>query len=357
MRPEYIVGGIIAVLVIAGLSALFFFSLSPISEIRAPEFAQNAGEPYKEIASPSGFVNTDGIMLKELIGKKVILVDFLTYSCINCQRTFPYLVAWYEKYKDQGLEIVGIHTPEFAFEKDIDNVREAMKGFGITYPIVLDNDYATWQAYGNQYWPRKYLIDIHGNIVYDHIGEGGYEETEMKIRELLMERARVLGDRMPAIDEKLAASLMPLGENAAQSPETYFGSFRNEYLANGTPGRGGDQVFSLPQTFARDALYLGGTWAITPEYAEARTAPSVVYRYDAKEVYIVADADDPVEVEVLQDGKPVGVSGGDDVRADGVVSMKESRLYKLIRNAKAGEHILELRIKGRGLRLYAFTFG
>src|SRR3989338_8140642 len=268
MKAEYVVGIVLIGLLGVGLAFLF----APTGAVQDPtqKFAAQKGTPYVEIAAPSGFVNTPStssgqatpVTIGELVGKKVILVYFMTYSCINCQRTFPYLVAWYGKYKDRGLEIVGIHTPEFAFEKDIGNVREAMKGFGITYPIVLDNDYATWQAYGNQYWPIKYLIDIHGNIVYDHIGEGGYEETGMKTGELLMERARVLGDRMPAIDEKLAASLMPLGENAAQSPETYFVSFRNEYLANGTPGRGGDQVFSLPQTFARDALYLGGTWAI-----------------------------------------------------------------------------------------------
>src|SRR3990167_6237732 len=174
---------------------------------------------YKEITSPSGFVNTGPFNLKDIVGKKVILLDFMTYSCINCQRTFPYLNAWYEKYKDQGLEIVGIHTPEFAFEKNIENVREAMRRFGILYPVVFDNDYATWRAYGNQYWPRKYLIDIHGDIVYDHIGEGAYEETEMKIRELLLERSRLLGERS-ADAGALAASQMPGTPNAARSPET-----------------------------------------------------------------------------------------------------------------------------------------
>lgn len=358
MKPEYIVGGIVVVLAVAGLSALFMLpSSSPMPGISSPQSVQSAREPYKEIVSPSGFVNTEGITIKELVGKKVILVDFLTYSCINCQRTFPYLNAWYQKYKNQGLEIVGIHTPEFAFERDIENVREAMERFGIKHPIALDNDYATWRAYGNQYWPRKYLIDIHGNIVYDHIGEGAYEETEMKIRELLEERARALGEDKPGMDEKLAASGMPEGVHAAQSPETYFGSFRNEYLANGTPGRPGEQTFSLPQIFAPHKLYLGGTWTIAPEYAEAGSAASVVYRYDAKEVYIVADADVPVEIAIVQDGKPVGIAGGADVRPDGVVVMKESRLYKLIRNVEPGEHVLELRIKGKGLRLYTFTFG
>jgi thiol-disulfide isomerase/thioredoxin len=368
MKAEYVIGSVVVGLIVIGLIVLYGFSPSSvpkqqsmqqtIKDIVAPR------EIYKEIASPAGFVNTgknaDGtekaITIKELVGKKVILIDFLTYSCINCQRTFPHLNAWYKKYKDQGLEIVGIHTPEFAFEKDISNVRKAMTEFGIKHPIVLDNDYATWRAYGNQYWPRKYLIDIHGNIVYDHIGEGGYETTEMKIKELLAERAQVLGEDMPA-DKTLASPSVPSQGNAAKSPETYLGSARNVYLANGTPGQSGEQTFLPPDNPILNNLYLGGIWNIQPEYAESDSGASVLYKYNAKEVYIVADADTPVQVEVLQDGKSVGASRGTDVNSDGTVLMKESRLYKLIRNATPGEHILELKAGGKGLRLYAFTFG
>jgi thiol-disulfide isomerase/thioredoxin len=149
---------------------------------------------YKELVNPSGFVNSDPFQLKDIVGKKVILLDVMTYSCINCQRTFPYANAWYEKYKDKGLEIVAIHTPEFAFEHKIENVRDAMTKFGIKFPVVLDNDYGTWNAYGNNYWPRKYLIDIDGFVTYDHIGEGGYDETELQIKNALKERAERLGN-------------------------------------------------------------------------------------------------------------------------------------------------------------------
>jgi len=379
MKAEYTIGGIVSALVVAGFAFLY---LSPSAVTVARQNAPNMGTqeeqdtsirdtalgttqkikavpgiPYTEITNPSGFVNTNGITIKELVGKKVILVDFLTYSCINCQRTFPYINAWYEKYKDQGLEVIGIHTPEFAFEKDIGNVREAMKRFGITHPIVLDNNYATWNAYGNQYWPRKYIIDIHGNVVYDHIGEGGYEETEMKIRELLAERSEVLGMSELNTSGALAVSTLPEGVNTAKSPETYFGSSRNEHLANGTPNHSGEQTLSLPQTSARNLLYLGGTWNIVPEYAEPVSDASVLYRYNAKEVYIVAAADASSAVEILQDGKPIGTSGGEDVNDSGVVFVKESRLYKLIRNSEPGEHTLQLKVKSKGLRLYAFTFG
>jgi len=355
MKTEYIIGGILFLLITLGLGLLFISSPAPLENGIKTEELDN---PYVEIQNPSGFVNSDGITMKELVGKKVILVDFLTYSCINCQRTFPYMNAWYEKYKDQGLEIVGIHTPEFAFEKDINNVREAMKKFSIKYPIVLDNDYSTWQAYKNQYWPRKYLIDIHGNIVYDHIGEGAYEETEAKIIELLKERKEVLDDKSLNISEENVASNIAPIKVSSLSPETYFGSLRNEYLANGPINRTGEQFYVLPKAFELNKLYLGGSWNIQGEYAESITTDSVVvYKYNAKEVYIVAQAPKDTIVEVRQDGKLVNESRGEDVDTSGKFKVKESRLYKVINNAVAGEHILELKVNGSDLEFFAFTFG
>ncbi len=352
MKPEYVIGASMFILVVAGLG---FVLTRPALEEGGPS---GAGTPYVEIVNPSGFVNTDKpITIGQFVGKKVILIDFLTYSCINCQRTFPYLNAWYERYKDEGLEIIGIHTPEFAFERDIKNVRTAMEKFGITHPIVLDNDYATWNAYGNRYWPRKYLIDIHGNIVYDHIGEGAYDKTEQKIRELLAERAEVLGEDVYEMGDELAVAAVSEGKNMARSPETYFGAHRNEYLGNGIPGRIGELAFILPETFASNKLYLGGTWNISQEYAESVASDSaLVYQYHAGEVYIVADADAPVEVEVWQDGMVVTDAAGEDVQ-NGVVIIRESRLYKLIKNETSGEHILQLKVRTKGGRLYAFTFG
>lgn len=313
--------------------------------------------PYFEIESPAGFVNTDGITVGELIGKKIILIDFMTYSCINCQRTFPYMNAWYERYKDQGLEIIGIHTPEFAFEKDITNVEEAMRKFGIRYPVVLDNNYATWRACGNQYWPRKYLVDIEGNIIYDHIGEGGYAETELKIREALRARAEKLG--LPAPDESLplVADVRREARNAAQSPEIYFGSLRNEYLVGGKRFVPGEQSFTLPASFSPNSLYLAGTWNITPEYAASVSSDArIVFRYNAREVFMVASSLEGAEIEILQDGQPLGSSAGDDVQ-EGVVRVRDERLYKLISNPEGGEHTLEIRVKSGVLEAFTFTFG
>ena len=171
---------LVAVLIVVG--AIFYLeSLKPEQSDLDPVVADNIVpveekasmyEEAKEITTPDGFINVDDISVSELIGKKVVLVDFWTYSCINCQRTLPFLNAWYDKYKDQGLEILAIHTPEFEFEKDYGNVLAATEKFDIEYPVILDNDYSTWRAYKNRYWQRKYIIDIDGFIVYDHIGEG-----------------------------------------------------------------------------------------------------------------------------------------------------------------------------------------
>lgn len=195
MKVEYIIVGLLVVLVGAGIGVILRSDSTEGDEATGKAFTKDTETPYVEITNPSGFVNTNDqpIKIADYVGKQVILLDIITYSCINCQRTFPYVNAWYDKYKDEGLIVIGLHTPEFAFEKDKNNVENAMKEFGITFPVVLDNDYATWNALGNRFWPRKYLIDIHGNIVYDHIGEGAYEETENKIQELLKEREAVLG--------------------------------------------------------------------------------------------------------------------------------------------------------------------
>lgn len=353
MKKEYTLGLLILLLVIIGLLVIFI-SPNPTPKVSSPD---SSGTPYVEITNPSGFVNTNDKLVKiaDYIGKKVILLDVMTYSCINCQRTFPYVTAWYNKYKDQGLIVIGIHTPEFAFEKDKKNVEEAMKHFGITFPVVLDNDYGTWNAYGNRYWPRKYLIDIHGNIVYDHIGEGAYEETEMKIRDLLKERIKVLGEKDMA-DSPLAASTIPEVQIAARSPETYFGSARNELLANGLPGRSGEQEFIIPNPIQTNRLYLGGNWIIDSENAKSKKDSIVKYLYNAGDVYLVASSDNGAEVEVWQDGKIVTDDAGSDV-IKGIMKVGESRLYKVIHNSEPGEHTLELRVKSGEVLLYAFTFG
>jgi thiol-disulfide isomerase/thioredoxin len=194
MKAVYVIAGLLVVFIGMGIGSILQSDSTKGDEGASKTYSKDTATPYIEIMNPAGFVNTNDqpITLADYVGKQVILLDVMTYSCINCQRTFPYVNAWYEKYKDEGLIVIGVHTPEFSYEKDKNNVEKAMKEFGITFPVVLDNEYATWNALGNRFWPRMYLIDIHGNIVYDHIGEGAYKETEEKIQELLKERARLV---------------------------------------------------------------------------------------------------------------------------------------------------------------------
>jgi len=319
---------------------------------------------YKEIVNPSGFVNSEAFQLADLVGKKVILLDIMTYSCINCQRTFPYVNTWYEKYKDAGLSIVGIHTPEFAFEHKKENVEDAADQFGLKFPLVLDNDYATWNAYGNRYWPRKYLIDIHGNIVYDHIGEGAYEETEKKIQELLKERMEVLNEEMTfstAIERPADAEEVDF--KARRSPETYFGSFRNRkpgVLETVVDEANNIYRFTRPPVgeAAPDQLYLVGDWKVTGEYAEAVSSnAAIIYHYTAQKVFLVMGSDEEREVHVFVDGQSVNSeSRGAHVSEDGSVRVRKEMLYRLIEQDKHGSELLELKVEP-GVRAFAFTFG
>ena len=315
--------------------------------------------PAIEIADPTGFINaSSSFRLTDLIGKKVILLDFWTYSCINCIRTLPYLTSWYRRYKDQGLEIVGIHTPEFDFEKNIDNVKAAVEKFSITYPVILDSNYGTWTAYGNRYWPHEYLIDMAGYVVHDQIGEGNYDGTEREIQKLLAERSTILGAKagpMPSSTVSVPGSAIAGG---ALSPETYFGASRNEYLGNGARGVSGDQNLSAPAKQDINNLYLVGSWNFQPEYAKNNGAGArVIYRYNAAKVYFVASAPSGATIEIIQDGKPVSAAAGSDVK-NSKATIGGSRLYNVIMNPDgAGEHILEIIINAPGLEAYTFTFG
>src|SRR3989344_3387126 len=283
---------ILGVFIIAIIGAIFYLeSLRPERnnnenaeiKIEAKNEKAKKYESAKELVGIQGFINSDSFKISDQIGKKIILIDFWTYSCINCQRTTPYLNAWWEKYEDDGLLIIGVHTPEFEFEKKYENVLQATKTFGIKYPVVQDNNYSTWTAYGNRYWPRKYLIDIDGFIVYDHIGEGGYEETENKIRELLVERKVALGET-GEIDKDMAkpenvqdVSIRP------ESPEVYFGASRNELLANGDKSRTGIQDLASPSNIVLNKLYLIGSWDIQEEYAQNVSFGSrVIFKFKAR---------------------------------------------------------------------------
>jgi thiol-disulfide isomerase/thioredoxin len=367
MKTHFFLGiGIVA------LGALIFWYLTNTPEL--PTLAQlgvvsestslSVEEKHKkytkaaELVEPDGYINTDGITLEELIGKKVVILDIWTYSCINCQRTLPYINAWYDKYRDQGLEIIGVHTPEFAFEEIYDNVVAAVEKYGIKYPVVQDNDYKTWNAYANRFWPRKFIIDIDGFVVYDHIGEGGYEETEKVIQELLEERRQRLGIEMDIASDTVDPENTETVRAHPKSPEIYFGSRRNQWLGNGAVRTGDVQTLSIPASIQPNRMYLEGDWTFFPEYAEnASGAVRIIFQYEAEKVFMVAGAGEPVTMTILRDGEPLGAAAGQSV-VDGKVTVDAEGLYRLIEDpAGLGQHTMEIIIENPGLQVFTFTFG
>ncbi len=319
---------------------------NPLTKILSQDGLKSA----QEISTPDAFINIASTTISEqLIAGNIVLVDFWTYSCINCQHTLPYLNAWQEAYGNKGLTIIGIHTPEFEFEKDLANVQKAVDQFGIKYPVVLDNDYSTWRAYNNRYWPRKYLVNLDGYIVYDHIGEGGYEETEKQIRALLEERGKRLG--IPAnLPEELVSSKVAAGDITIEdrTPEIYFGSARNAYLANITRGIDGEQTVTLPDSYTTHRVYLNGTWNILGEQAESVSGNAkIVLQFIANKVNFVAEAPQGTTVSLKLDGKNIDP-----------VSIKAPSLYTLVDGITDNEpHTLEVTIPDAGLKAFTFTFG
>jgi cytochrome c biogenesis protein CcdA/thiol-disulfide isomerase/thioredoxin len=297
--------------------------------------------------------NTAGgrpLSLNELRGK-VVLVDFWTYTCINCIRTLPYLKAWDQRYRERGLVIVGVHTPEFPFERDAGNVKEAIAQNGLRYPVAQDNDYATWDAYGNQFWPAKYLVDARGQVRYTHFGEGDYKETEEAIRRLLEEAGR----RPPA---GLAKAPAERASATVTTPESYLGAARADRFVNG-PIRVGARTFRAPDSgVPDDQLALQGRWRIDESSATALRGARLHVAFGARRAFLVlgASGGKPRRVRVLLDGRPLPDKlAGSDVRR-GTVLVDRQRLYRLVELPEAARHLLTLEL-APGVAGYAFTFG
>ncbi len=280
---------------------------------------------------------------------KVVLLDFWTYTCINCLRTLPYVEAWSRKYRRDGLVVVGVHTPEFPFEKEAGNVDSAIASNGLTYPVVQDNDYGTWDAYRNQYWPAKYLIDAQGRIRYVHFGEGNYGTTESAIRSLLAER----GVRLPGTARVRAQTPSP----GVTTPESYLGAGRAQRFINGPlPG---SHTYKLPAAgqVPPDYLAYGGRWRINPEAATAQRGAAVDLSFGARRVFLVLGSPQgPRPLRVLLDGRPIPDSlAGKDVHG-GVATIGGQRLYDLVDLPRVEHRRLTLRF-APGISGYAFTFG
>ncbi|MGC6369916.1 cytochrome c biogenesis protein DipZ [Pseudomonas sp. K2I15] len=307
------------------------------------------------------WLNSEPLTAEALKGK-VVLVDFWTYSCINCLRTLPYVKAWAEKYRDQGLVVIGVHAPEFAFERDVNNVTKAMKDLGITYPVAIDNNYKIWRAFNNQYWPAHYFADAKGQIRYHHFGEGDYAESERVIQQLLREAgATKVASGLIEADAKGIQAAPDMNE--VQSPETYLGFQRAEnFVSTGTLAT--DTVANYPAAgnLALNNWTLEGQWNVGGQQATLATANGkIVYRFHARDLHLVlgpgADGK-PVRFKVTLDGQAPGDAHGTDVAPDGSGTVTEQRLYQLVRQPGAvKDRTFTIEFLDPHVAAYAFTFG
>ena len=305
----------------------------------------------------SGYINSEEFTLEQLRGK-VVLVDFWTYSCINCIRTQPYLNAWHETYAGDGLVIVGVHTPEFGFEEDYDNVVKAVSKAGIKYPVVQDNDYETWRAYRNRYWPRKYLLDIDGLIRYDHIGEGAYDQTENMIKALLEERSSKLGMQIDA-DKKSGLSGTTFVDGLRfrdQTPEIYFGYKFSRGNFGSPEGFRPEKVnsYAQPESLVPNKAYLAGEWLNKEDYSElAGSSGKILLNYTATKVNIVASSEVPAQLNLALDGQKIPTA----FMGDDGLNVTEEKLYNIVGTVFQETHLLEIEVSQPGFRIYTFTFG
>jgi len=312
----------------------------------------------------TGWLNSPPLSREQLHGK-VVLIDFWTYSCINCLRAMPFVHEWAQRYRDHGLVVIGVHTPEFAFERDPRNVMKAVQQLKVEYPVALDNQYAIWRAFNNRYWPAHYFVDAQGNIRGHQFGEGNYAHSEQVIRRLLVEAGQT---ELPPPADPAAADLQGVATQAdmgnLRSPETYLGHARAEQFAS-PGGQRADAAFgyTLPSTLALNQWGLSGQWRVNDEAAQLQQAGGrIAFQFHARDLHLVlAPGEDgkPVRFRVLLDGKPLPAAGaGADVAADGTGTVNEHRLYQLIRQrGTIGPHRFEIEFLDAGVQAYAFTFG
>ncbi len=349
------------------------------SDAEAP--SRISGDPLGSLAPRfngiSKWINSEPLKIADLKGK-VVLIDFWTYTCVNCIRTFPYLREWYEKYADKGLVIVGIHTPEFEFEKDTNNVLQAAQQYGLSYPIAQDNDYKTWNAYSNRYWPAKYLLDKNGVISYTHFGEGAYDETEQRIRDLLKDAGADLSavpinpDKGPVPDERAYTG----GLETSLTREIYGGygrnaSFFGAYVSNREYYEGPNMeiFYQDPGDHENNFIYLNGLWINSLESLKhGRETENyddyIAMKFFATSVNVVLNPDDaePFKVMIKLDGNSLGEGnkGGDvviDAGGESFILVDGPRLYHIVELPEFGGHELTISSNSPNFALFAFTFG
>jgi thiol-disulfide isomerase/thioredoxin len=307
------------------------------------------------------WLNSPPLTASALRGK-VVLIDFWTYTCINWLRTLPYVRAWAEKYRDQGLVVIGVHAPEFAFEKNVSNVRWAVKDMRIDYPIAVDSEHVIWRAFKNQYWPALYFIDSQGRVRHHHFGEGAYEQSEMIIQALLAEAGNAGTDRGPvSVDARGIEAAADWG--SLKSPENYVGYQRTQNFAS--PGGAvldKPRVYALPARLRLNYWALSGDWTMNNQAAVLnKPNGSIAYRFHARDLHLVMGPTAPgtsVRFRVLIDGQPPGAAHGIDVDEQGNGTVTQQRLYQLIRQPKPiADRQFEIEFLGSGVEAFAFTFG
>jgi thiol-disulfide isomerase/thioredoxin len=334
--------------------------IDPLVEAQEPPSIVGSS-PLHGLSGATGWINSTPLTAGQLKGK-VVLIDFWAYSCINCIRAVPDVRAWAEKYKDSGLVVIGVHTPEFDFEKQLPNVQKAVQKFGITYPVALDSNYAIWKAFSNQYWPAEYFIDAKGKVRYEHFGEGDYDQSERWIQKLLKE----------ANAEPISAGTVSVngaGIQAAadvrdvRSPETYIGYARAENFASrGGIHRDKEQTYALPQKPRLNQWGLGGDWVDHEQAAVLRTSGGkILFHFHARDLHLVlgpsADGK-PVRFRVTIDGKAPGDDHGVDIDSQGNGVVVDHRLYQLVRQKGAtADHVFVIEFQDAGVQAYSFTFG
>ncbi len=318
------------------------------------------GGAFPSISGATAWLNAPSLTNAGLKGK-VVLIDFWTYSCINCIRSVPYVRAWAEKYKDRGLVVIGVHAPEFAFEKNIDNVRTAVSDLKIVYPVAIDNEYAIWRAFDNKYWPAHYFIDAQGRMRHQHFGEGGYAESERVIQKLLAEAGQTsLSPEIVSVTAQGAQAASSWGE--IRSLETYIGYGRAEnFISPGGMARDARHVYTASVQRLNEWGLLGDWTAREEDAVLNEKSGGIVFRFHARDLHLVlgpAAAGKIVRFRVTIDGKAPGDNRGMDVDADGLGVVTGQRLYQLIRQGGAiRERTFEIRFLDPGVQAYAFTFG
>jgi thiol-disulfide isomerase/thioredoxin len=308
----------------------------------------------------TGWLNSSPLSPEELRGK-VVLVDFWTYTCINWLRTLGYVRAWAEKYEDQGLVVVGVHTPEFPFERDVENVRWAVQDMRVGYPVAIDSDYGVWEAFSNHYWPAVYIADADGRIRFHHFGEGQYEETERVIQQLLRDAGSTVGDDLVSVVGE-GFEVQANWENL-NSPETYLGFEQTQNFASPGGARAGQpSTFAVPDQLRLNHWALSGDWTVEGRASVLNGAEGrLAFRFHARDVHLVMGPPargEAVSFRVLLDGEPPGAAHGFDVDEQGHGTLSEQRLHQLIRQPGAiTDRTFEIELLAPGAEAYCFTFG